>query len=136
MKRLLDHLASELNPISEDKLHERYDEALDCEGTVRAGGLDFYPSKILSECDPIAYRCGFSDWLDGERDNLTEFNGEYYDLVQFEDVVDELVDEIESEISDLGDKLADANEAEASAIQLSIDDLEKDITTIRKESNT
>jgi hypothetical protein len=23
-------------------------------------------SRILAECDPIAYRCGFHDWLDSE----------------------------------------------------------------------
>lgn len=51
-------------PIDEDKAKEMYDEALDEQGEVKVGTLTFYPSQILKECDPIAYRVGFSDWLD------------------------------------------------------------------------
>lgn len=51
-------------PIDEDKAKEMYDEALDEQGEVKIGTLTFYPSQILKECDPIAYRVGFSDWLD------------------------------------------------------------------------
>lgn len=50
--------------ISESEAEERYDEMLDCDGTVSVGGLEFYPSNILEKCDPIAYRCGFSDFTD------------------------------------------------------------------------
>lgn len=51
-------------PIDEDKAKEMYDEALDEQGEVKVGTLTFYPSQILKGCDPIAYRVGFSDWLD------------------------------------------------------------------------
>lgn len=51
-------------PIDEDKAKQMYDEALDEQGEVKVGTLTFYPSQILKECDPIAYRVGFSDWLD------------------------------------------------------------------------
>ena len=30
--------------------------------TVEIAGITFYPSDILKECDPIAFRCMFSDW--------------------------------------------------------------------------
>jgi hypothetical protein len=50
--------------ISEREAEERYDDMLDSEGTVKIGGLEFYPSNILEKCDPIAYRCGFSDFTD------------------------------------------------------------------------
>lgn len=50
--------------ISEIEAEERYDDMLDSEGTVSVGGLEFYPSNILEKCDPIAYRCGFSDFTD------------------------------------------------------------------------
>ena len=47
---------------------------------VQIGSLEYLPSKVLSECDPIAYRCGFNDWLDGELDEtIVEFEGEYYE---------------------------------------------------------
>jgi hypothetical protein len=50
--------------ISEREAEERYDDMLDSEGTVKIRGLEFYPSNILEKCDPIAYRCGFSDFTD------------------------------------------------------------------------
>lgn len=53
--------------IDESEAYERYDEMLDeCHEPMRIGDLVFYPSEVLSECDPIAYRCGFNDWLDSE----------------------------------------------------------------------
>ncbi len=54
-----------------------YDEALDCEGPVKAGGYEFYPSRILEELDPVAYRCGLADYNDAE---LNDLNGELDDL--------------------------------------------------------
>ena len=48
----------------EDEALEAYDEFLDEEGEIDVAGMTFYPSTILKECDPIAYRCGFADWLD------------------------------------------------------------------------
>lgn len=29
---------------------------------VRIGALEFEPARVLMECDPIAYRCLFTDW--------------------------------------------------------------------------
>jgi hypothetical protein len=44
---------------------ERYDEFLDeVYGEVQIGTLTFYPSDILKNCDPIAYRVGLSDYED------------------------------------------------------------------------
>ena len=40
---------------------QQYDEILDEEGAVNVAGMKFYPSDILKNCDPIAYRCGLSD---------------------------------------------------------------------------
>ena len=31
---------------------------------VTIWGMEYYASTILKECDPIAFRCGFNDWLD------------------------------------------------------------------------
>jgi len=38
----------------------------DCYPAVKIGCLTFDPAKIVEEMDPIAYRCGFNDWSDGE----------------------------------------------------------------------
>ena len=42
-----------------------YDEMLDeVYGMVEVAGMMYDTSRLLSECDPIAYRCGFNDYLD------------------------------------------------------------------------
>lgn len=43
---------------------EMYNESLDESGYVVVGGLSFLPSRVLQEMDPVAYRCGFGDYLD------------------------------------------------------------------------
>ena len=51
--------------IIESELDENaYDEWLDetCE-TVTIGSLEYSPSIVLERVDPIAYRCGYSDFL-------------------------------------------------------------------------
>lgn len=47
--------------------YDAYDEALDSEGAVSVAGIEFYPSSILELMDPIAYRCGYSDWKDSDQ---------------------------------------------------------------------
>lgn len=49
-----------------------YDEMLDEPGPVTVAGQDFDPSRILREVDPIAYRVGFSDYLDAQGWTLEE----------------------------------------------------------------
>jgi hypothetical protein len=46
----------------EEYTHEDYDNMLDEEGVVVVGGLNFSPSDIIKNLDPIAYRCGFNDF--------------------------------------------------------------------------
>jgi len=53
-------------PLSDSDLHERYDDMLDELSTVEIGSLTYQGSRVLREVDPIAYRVGFSDWLDSE----------------------------------------------------------------------
>ena len=44
---------------------EMFDEMLDeVYPVVKIGELTFYPSQILKECDPIAYRIGVSEYED------------------------------------------------------------------------
>lgn len=45
---------------------EKYNEMLDeVFGEVEIAGLKYQTSRILNLVDETAYRCGFSDWLDG-----------------------------------------------------------------------
>ena len=43
---------------------EMYNESLNDGGYVVVCGLEFLPSRVLEEMDPVAYRCGFNDFLD------------------------------------------------------------------------
>ena len=44
-----------------------YDNMLDdCYSTVTMGKFSWNPSYVLSELDPVAYRCGFSDFQEYE----------------------------------------------------------------------
>ena len=55
--------------VSDAELHDRYDDLLDeTAGEVRIGGLTYSASVVLKAVDPIAYRVGYSDWLDSELD--------------------------------------------------------------------
>jgi hypothetical protein len=47
------------------QLEEQFEEMLDeVYPVVKIGELTFYPSQILKECDPIAYRIGLSEFED------------------------------------------------------------------------
>ena len=56
-------------PLTEAELYERYDDALDGDDDdqlIRIGTLTYTASRVLKAVDPIAYRVGFNDWVDGE----------------------------------------------------------------------
>ena len=42
---------------------ELYEQMLDESGPVIVGGIEFSPSAILKEMDPIAYDTGFNDYM-------------------------------------------------------------------------
>ena len=58
--------------ISEREAYEMYDEMLDeTFGEVRICQTHYTTSKALKDVDPIAYRCGFSDYTASlEADNI------------------------------------------------------------------
>jgi hypothetical protein len=50
---------------TETKEEEMFDEMLDeCYPVVKIGYMEFYPSQILKNCDPIAYQIGLSEYMD------------------------------------------------------------------------
>ena len=50
---------------TDTELESQYDDWIDeVEGDIRIFEMPFQPSRILRELDPIAYRCGFNNWID------------------------------------------------------------------------
>lgn len=50
--------------LTEDELYESFDDALDQQDPFKIGILTYYPSQILKNCDPIAYRLGVDEYAD------------------------------------------------------------------------
>jgi hypothetical protein len=58
--------------IDESNAEQQYDDMLDELYPVEIGGMSFCASRVLKELDPIAYNCGFSDWLDANELTIDE----------------------------------------------------------------
>lgn len=65
------------------EVEEHYDDTLDeCYPPYKIGCCTFYASRVLKELDPIAYRCGISDFVDAElSDKLSNFESAYEDEI-------------------------------------------------------
>ncbi len=76
---------------------EQYDNMLDgCYPEL----FGLLPSRILEECDPIQYRCGYSDYVDSidesELDNIDEYRELKEELEKLEEELEKL-EELEEE---------------------------------------
>lgn len=48
-----------------EELEEMFDEMLDETGEpAKVGSLQFSPSEVLHNCDPVAYRIGLDEFID------------------------------------------------------------------------
>ena len=60
--------------------YNRFDDMLNESGSVVIGGIEFYPSDILKEMDPIAYDTNFNDYMDSigvDTDDFLETDADY-----------------------------------------------------------
>ena len=72
---------------------ELFEELLDeCYPEVTVGCCTFSPSQVMKELDPTCFRIGTQENLDSlaQDGNLYECDGDYYQLTDIEDMVDEL----------------------------------------------
>ena len=77
-------LIKELKPVDcEELFDQNLDESQDM---ISIGSLNYSPSDVLKNVDPIAYRCGVIDYMESlVGDCLTdEIDGEYYLLEDVE----------------------------------------------------
>ena len=71
----------------------------DCYEKVTVCGIEFLPSDILFNCDPVAYRCYCNDFISEiDIENLSE----YQDVISN---IDSEIDDIKEEIKDIIDNL-------------------------------
>ena len=91
-----------------DDLADQFDECLDEAGSIKVAGCTFYPSQILKECDPVAYRCGLNDFADSEFDK--EDTEEYQSLQEEIYQLESDIEDLESEIEDLENQIEEIEE--------------------------
>ena len=90
-------LKSEINDFEYSLTDAEWDEYLDEDGEQHTSVGSFYPSDILKNCDPVAYRCAKSDY---------EGNFDLDDCTEYTDMVEEL-ENLESDLESLNDELKD-----------------------------
>lgn len=80
--------------ITESEVERMYDDELD-EYPVTIGLLEYAGSHVLQKVDPIAYRCGFLDFLDSlGLDQLCDYGMDSDDYVED---IDSLWDDFEDD---------------------------------------
>ena len=96
---------SEIDNFEYESSESEFDEFLDdVEEAVTVCGIEFYPSDILKNCDPIAYRCAKADYESSyDLDDVKE----YCDLKDELEVLESELEDFESELEDLNDQLED-----------------------------
>ncbi len=72
---------------------ESFDELLDCDGDVNVAGMQFAPSTILKNCDPIAYSIAVNEYIDSMIEDLR------YDLERADD--EDEVEDLNARIEEL-----------------------------------
>lgn len=95
-RRTAARVVEELSPVD---LEAAFDEMLDeCYSFRAVGGIfaGMLPSRVLKECDPIAYRCGVSD-MGADSDQYEEIAGEVYDRDDVDAIREEVTAELEAE---------------------------------------
>lgn len=83
----------ELDP---DDYEEQWDDCLDEQGAVTIGSLSYSASHTLKLVDPIAYRCGLNDYVDGlEKEEDSKYKELADKLEELEDLAILTADEEE-----------------------------------------
>ena len=90
MQQTTKRIRNETVNFSSNPMVEQFDELLDCEGDVNVAGMQFAPSTILKNCDPIAYSIAVNEFIDNQIEDLR------YDLERTED---------EDEVADLNERI-------------------------------
>ena len=70
----------------------QFEEMLnECSEPVKVGCCEWDAGYVMKELDPVAFRCGVSDYLSDD-EQFVEIDGEYYNISDIENMIDELAD--------------------------------------------
>lgn len=115
VRDMLDHIIAECSAIDpEQRFRDMLDEyySFDSVGGPFAG---MQPSAVLEEVDPVAFRCGVNDYIDGER--TYEIDGETYDMDDVDAAREEFIDALESELADAEAEIEDDEEPDTTEVE-------------------
>lgn len=81
-------LLADIDAVSERNLESAYNDSLDSiyEPYVM-GEMTFNASDVLANCDDMAWRCGYADFV--AQDCFVEIDGEYYNTQDVEDALEQ-----------------------------------------------
>lgn len=136
--RLIEHIQDNCKAIDID---QQYDDMLDeCYSLESVGGpfACMSASRVLQEVDPVAYRCGKNDWVDGNE--WLEIGSDYYDSDSVKRARDEFLEGLDSEISDLETEIEDTesdeghNVSELAASKRKLEELRADFDLAKKHT--
>jgi hypothetical protein len=105
MKTLIEHITSNCCAIDTESAYD--DMINECYSLEKVGGpfAHMWASRVLKEVDPIAYRCGFSDFADSQREFWAEVDGDYYERREAEKAKEEFVAELQTEADKLQEEV-------------------------------
>ena len=93
---VLERIKSECHPVDvQERFADSLNEMYEHESFFQ--NLNLMPSRVLKECDPIAFDQGVNDYAGCDED-LIEIDGEYYSREEVQSVKDDIVAEIENSI--------------------------------------
>ena len=92
----IESLKSDIDNFEYSMTDAEFDDVLDEDGVQHTSVGSFYPSDILKNCDPVAYRCAKSEYEGNfDLDNLTEYMDMVEELESLKDELDNLENEAE-----------------------------------------
>lgn len=103
VKEMLDYITEECTPIDRE---QRFRDMLDeCYSFDNVGGpfSSFLPSRVLEKMDPVAFRCGVNDYIDGE--DTYEIGSETYDQREVDESREQFIHNLTCELDDMEDGL-------------------------------
>ena len=136
LKALAAQIADNCKPVDREAA---FDAMLDdCYTFEKVGGpfAGMSPSRVLRECDPVAYRCGVNEYADGEE--WTEIGSETYETEAAEIARTEFVGEMETEADELGREVSEIDDMpEGNQLKDTVEGekLRADLATLRENIN-